>query len=182
MGGYIYLIVMADNVYKIGMTKQAYGLKLERFKSYPADAKLIFVRRYGGKLAELEKMILVEFRKRFIQHTRGSEYFTGNEDEMVNVINNTFMYIRDRDAQDVEMEVEKHLETFTCPVPKKLQSIIWDIEFTFSNNVDVVNREYLTGRLKELGFSITNDEIVYRQPPTPSHQPQETCPVPPASP
>jgi hypothetical protein len=182
MPGYIYMIMMADNVFKIGMTKQQYGLKLERFKSYPVDANLIFVRRYGGKLPELEKMILVEFRKRFIQHTRGSEYFTGNEDEMVNVINNTFMYIRDRDAHDVEMEVEKHLETFTCPVPKKLQSIIWDIEFTFSNNVDVVNREYLTGRLKELGFSIMNDEIVYRQPPTPSHQPPETCPAPAASP
>uniref|UniRef100_UPI003523DFF8 GIY-YIG nuclease family protein n=1 Tax=Salmonella enterica TaxID=28901 RepID=UPI003523DFF8 len=93
MGGHIYLIMMADKVYKIGMTQQTYGLKLDRFKSYPADATLIFVRRYGGKLAELEKMILVEFRKRFVQHTRGYEYFTGNEDEMVNVINNTFMYI-----------------------------------------------------------------------------------------
>jgi hypothetical protein len=162
MPGYIYLLRMADGVYKVGRTNQAYGMNIQRFKSYPADSTVCLVRKYNGKLPELEKFILVEFRRRFKQHPRGYEYFTGSEDNMINVIHESFLHTRDIDFQDIESCVETYLETFKCTEPRQLQGIIYDIEAPFMNEDDNVDKDYLIQRLREIGYTVTGDEIVYR--------------------
>ena len=161
MPGYIYLIMMADGVYKVGRTEQPCGMNLQRFKKYPADSMVAFVRKYNGNLPELEKMIITEFHQKFKKHIRGHEYFTGVEDYMINVINESFLRVRDNAARDIEVEVEKYLETFSCPEPTQLQTIIWKIESPFRNDDDVVNRDYLTRRLQEMGYTVTGDGVVY---------------------
>ena len=166
MPGYIYLIMMSDRVYKVGRTQQGWGMNLTRFKSYPSDAQIAFVRKYNGNLVDLEKMILLDFRQRFKQHPRGHEYFTGSEDDMINVIHEAFFRARDKDARDVEEQVETYLETFSCPEPIQLETIILKIECPFRNDDDFVNKDYLVKRLQEMGYTITEDEVVYRpQPP-----------------
>jgi hypothetical protein len=41
MPGYIYLIMMADGVYKVGRTHQDYGNHLKRLKSYPPSGLML---------------------------------------------------------------------------------------------------------------------------------------------
>ena len=161
MPGYIYLIMMADGVYKVGRTEQSYGMNLQRFKKYPADSIVAFVRKYNGNLPELEKMIINEFHQRFKKHIRGHEYFTGVEDDMINVIHELFYRVRDNAARDVEAEVETYLKTFSCSEPVQLQNIIWKIEAPLRNDDDVVSKEYLTQRLQEMGYTVTGDGIVF---------------------
>ena len=162
MPGYIYLIMMADGVFKVGRTNQACGMNIQRFKAYPADSTVCLVRKYNGKLPELERLILIEFGKQFKKHPRGYEYFTGREDDMINVIHESFLHTRDIDFQDIESCVETYLESFKCSEPRQLQGIIYDIEAPLMNEDDNVDKPYLIRRLRELGYTVTSDEIVYR--------------------
>lgn len=85
MPGYIYLIMMADGVYKVGRTRQDYGTHLKRLKSYPADSIIIYVRKTDDE-CEVERRIIDTFVKKFGKHPRGFEYFIGDECEMIRII------------------------------------------------------------------------------------------------
>ena len=85
MPGYIYLIRMADGVYKVGRTQQDYGTHLKRLKSYPADSVIVYVRKVDNE-QDIERVILAMFVQKFGKHPRGSEYFIGDEKEMIRII------------------------------------------------------------------------------------------------
>ena len=87
MPGYIYLIMMADGVYKVGRTEQEYGTHLKRLKSYPADSQIVFVRKTQDAAVNVESDILEMFKNEFGKHPRGKEYFTGDENRMIELIN-----------------------------------------------------------------------------------------------
>jgi hypothetical protein len=86
MPGYIYLLMMADGVYKVGRTEQEYGTHLKRLKSYPADSVIVYVRKVQDEV-QCEKEILCVMRNEFGKHTRGHEYFIGDENRMIEIIN-----------------------------------------------------------------------------------------------
>jgi hypothetical protein len=86
MPGYIYLIMMADGVYKVGRTQQDYGTHLKRLKSYPPDSQIVYVRKVQGDVVSIEGEIIGMFRSEFVKHIRGNEYFTGDENRMVDII------------------------------------------------------------------------------------------------
>ena len=89
MTAYIYLVRMADGVYKVGRTEQDFGLDLKRFKSYPRDATVIFVRSCSElDVNRYETQVLKKFRTEFGKHPRGAEYFIGGkEGHMIRTIN-----------------------------------------------------------------------------------------------
>jgi hypothetical protein len=89
MPGYIYVVRMADGVYKVGRTEQDYGLDLKRFRAYPRDATVVYVRECGPDVVSLETQILKKFREAFLKHLRGAEYFTGPSPprDMIRIIN-----------------------------------------------------------------------------------------------
>lgn len=86
MPGYIYLIMMADGVYKVGRTQQDYGTHLKRLKSYPPDSQIVYVSKVQGDVVSIEGEIIGMFRSEFVKHIRGNEYFTGDENRMVDII------------------------------------------------------------------------------------------------
>jgi hypothetical protein len=96
---YIYLIMMADGVYKVGRTEQDFGLDLKRFKSYPRDSTVVFVRMCSEfDVIRYEAQILKKFREEFGKHPRGAEYFIkGPEGPMIRMIN---------EIMDVEPQAE----------------------------------------------------------------------------
>ena len=85
MPGYIYLIMMADGVYKVGRTHQDYGPHLKRLKAYPGDSIIVTVQKVldGGVV---EKEVLRRCRDAFGDHPRGHEYFNGTEREFIKII------------------------------------------------------------------------------------------------
>ena len=85
MPGYIYLIMMADGVYKVGRTQQDYGNHLKRLKSYPGDSVIAMVLKVHDDVV-VEKEVLRRCRLAFGVHPRGLEYFKGPEDEFMNII------------------------------------------------------------------------------------------------
>jgi hypothetical protein len=85
MPGYIYLIRMADGVFKVGRTQQEYGTHLKRLKAYPKDSTMIYIRKTDDE-CESERCIIAMFVQKFGHHPRGFEYFTGDEKEMVRII------------------------------------------------------------------------------------------------
>ena len=88
MVAYIYLVQMADGVHKAGRTEQDFGLDLKRFKSYPRDATVLFIRTCSElDVQRYETKILKNFRTKFGKHPRGSEYFQGDERYMIRTIN-----------------------------------------------------------------------------------------------
>lgn len=86
MPGYIYLIMMADGVYKVGRTQQDYDNHLKRLKSYPPDSQIVYVRKVQGDVVSIEGEIIGMFKKEFGKHIRGNEYFTGDENRMIELI------------------------------------------------------------------------------------------------
>jgi hypothetical protein len=42
--GYIYLLEMADGVYKVGRTGQEIGPRIKRMSGYPGDSRLVIIR------------------------------------------------------------------------------------------------------------------------------------------
>jgi hypothetical protein len=89
MPGYIYLIRMADGVYKIGQTGQEIGPRIKRLGTYPGDSRVVTVVWYSGTVIDAERSILRQFRNLFGSHIRGREYFMGDEKYMINIINTT---------------------------------------------------------------------------------------------
>ena len=89
MVSYIYLIMMADGVYKVGRTQQDCGLRLSRFDSYPRDSMIIYIRMFEHDIHLLEANLIREFKKEFGSHQRGREYFTGDQGKMVAIINSS---------------------------------------------------------------------------------------------
>ena len=89
MPGYIYLIMMADGVYKVGRTQQDSGLDLKRFKAYPRDSTVVFVRSCSEyDVIRYETQVLKRFREEFGKHGRGAEYFAkGPEGPMIRAMN-----------------------------------------------------------------------------------------------
>lgn len=96
---YIYLIRMADGVYKVGRTEQDFGLDLKRFKSYPRDSTIVFIRICSElDVIRYETQILKRFRETLGCHSRGKEYFAkGPEGPMIRTIN---------EIMDVEPQTE----------------------------------------------------------------------------
>jgi hypothetical protein len=85
MPGYIYLIMMADGVYKVGRTQQDYGNSLKRLKAYPGDSIIAMVLKVHDDVV-VEKEVLRRCRLAFGVHPRGLEYFRGPEDEFMKII------------------------------------------------------------------------------------------------
>jgi hypothetical protein len=93
--GYIYLLrerefrLRDEKVYKIGRTIQTTcSLQLRRLKDYKKGSELCLVRQVSSaKVAEIETSIKAEFRKSFRQHADGHEYFYGDMEQMMNIIN-----------------------------------------------------------------------------------------------
>ena len=80
--------MMADGVYKTGKTKQERLNRINRLGQYPGDITVILVRKCPiENVDEIERLILSYFVKEFTKHQRGNEYFTGNENDMIKVIN-----------------------------------------------------------------------------------------------
>jgi len=89
MPGYIYLLRMADDVYKVGRTFQEFNPRLRRFEAYPCDSELVMVIKCPeDRHVAFERMIIQEFRARYGFHRRGSEYFQGDESQMIQTIIN----------------------------------------------------------------------------------------------
>jgi hypothetical protein len=86
MPGYIYLIMMADGVYKVGRTQQDYGNYLKRLKSYPPDSQIVYVRKVQGDVLAIETEIIEMFRNEFGKHIRGNEFYLGDENRMIEII------------------------------------------------------------------------------------------------
>jgi hypothetical protein len=86
MPSYIYLIMMADGVYKVGRTEQERGLRLSRLDSYPRDSMIIYIRVFEHDIHLLESNLIRLFKKEFGNHPRGREYFIGDKAKMVSII------------------------------------------------------------------------------------------------
>ena len=85
MGGYIYLIRMADGVYKVGRTFHSAGPRIRRLEDYPGDSRTVYVRYCDDEIAA-ETIILKKFRTEFGSHLRGKEYFVGPEKRFIDII------------------------------------------------------------------------------------------------
>ena len=93
--GYIYLIKLANfvqedkNIYKIGRTGEAN--MNNRLRNYDRNYKL-FYSIYVEDPVKVEKEILKKFNNEFKRYNEGDykyakEYFEGNKDIMINIIN-----------------------------------------------------------------------------------------------
>jgi hypothetical protein len=93
--GYIYLLREREffnnkeNVYKVGRTVQkGTSLMLDRLKAYKKGSELVMIRQVPwDKNAEIETSIVKGFQKHFKQHSDGREYFIGDVNKMMDVIN-----------------------------------------------------------------------------------------------
>jgi hypothetical protein len=92
MPGYIYMIMMADGVYKVGRTNQEYGTHLKRLKAYPGDSVIVAVQKVWDDVV-VEKEVLRRCREAFGGHPRGQEYFTGPEREFVKIIHECIDFV-----------------------------------------------------------------------------------------
>ena len=93
--GYIYLIrereflLREEDVYKVGATVQKTStLQLDRLKKYKKGSQLLYTRICNaGIVFRIESKIKKEFRDNFNKHIDGYEYFIGNYQEMIDIIN-----------------------------------------------------------------------------------------------
>jgi len=84
MPHYVYLIQIGD-VYKIGRTDVFEGLNFVRLKSYPPNSSLISLRQVCDKYTE--NAIIHEFDLNFEKVGTTSEYFRGDVNKMVDIMN-----------------------------------------------------------------------------------------------
>ena len=87
MNAYIYLLLIPVNLiilnmFKVGKTKQKDFLRL---KDYPKDTQT-FLYRKCNNCDEMEKQILEKFNEKFML-AKGREYFEGDYNEMIKIIN-----------------------------------------------------------------------------------------------
>jgi len=99
MPSYIYLVKMADSVYKVGRTDQEFGPNLRRLQSYPKDSTVVYTRTCEHDVVIAEGHIVQAFREAFGKHPRGNEYFVGSEPEMVRLINSKIDGFHDVDVR-----------------------------------------------------------------------------------
>lgn len=85
MGGYIYLVCMADGVYKVGRTFHKAGPRIRRLEDYPGDSRTVYVRWCDDEIVT-ETRILKKCRTEFGPHLRGKEYFVGPEKRLIDII------------------------------------------------------------------------------------------------
>lgn len=84
MPHYVYLIQIGD-VYKIGRTEVQEGLHFNRLRSYPPNSNLILMRQVKG--IHIEKQIIDEFTTKFEKVGNSNEYFRGDVNLMVCIVN-----------------------------------------------------------------------------------------------
>jgi hypothetical protein len=87
--GYIYALKAADGIIKVGRTSQEYGPSLRRLKAYPGDSVLLYV-RFSECEDLMESKILKRLRDLYTGHARGAEWFKGDTDEVIRVIESVF--------------------------------------------------------------------------------------------
>jgi hypothetical protein len=81
---YVYLIQIGD-VYKVGRTEVFEGLNFTRLKSYPPNSTLISLRQVCDKYTE--NTIIHQFNSNFEKVGTTSEYFRGDVNKMVDIMN-----------------------------------------------------------------------------------------------
>lgn len=96
MVGYIYLIREREflekdlPIYKVGMTIQTPNNQIERLKAYKKGSCIEISRKVDeSRTREIESMIKTEFNACFEKHADGLEYFKGDVNHMLRIINNT---------------------------------------------------------------------------------------------
>lgn len=95
--GYIYLLrerefyKRNENVYKVGRTIQkGTSLMLDRLKAYKKGSELVMIRQvHCDNVEQIETSIVKEFQKNFTKHSDGREYFIGDVNNMMDIINDT---------------------------------------------------------------------------------------------
>lgn len=115
---YIYCILerefinSTENIYKIGKTKQT---NVDRFKQYSKGSILIFHMLSTNCSAD-EYRIIQLFKTKYVQRTEiGSEYFSGNIDNMM------------RDMFDIVSQTKKKEEKYKCDVCNYTTQHLWVI-------------------------------------------------------
>jgi len=104
---YVYLIRMADGVYKVGRTEQDFGLDLKRFKSYPRDSTVVFIRMCSElDVNRYESKIIKKFRETFGKHPRGAEFYQPKGPEVSLVPPSLYMIRTINEIMDVEPQTE----------------------------------------------------------------------------
>jgi hypothetical protein len=91
--GYIYMIQereflqQNDPTFKIGCTVQEPDNQIIRLRSYKKGSKIIMVLAVDReRVRSIETAIKTEFRSKFIRHRDGTEYFTGDVNEMRDIV------------------------------------------------------------------------------------------------
>ena len=164
MPGYIYLIMMADNVYKVGRTFQEFGNHLKRLKSYPADSQIVYVRRTNGDAVVLEREIIKAFQTEFGSHPRGREFFTGNDTRMVQIIDAFLVCQYKREFKPLEhFMVSEHLKygsELFCP---QRVFVARFFQYCKDNGFKMVpfTPDLYTDVFEERGIEVRNEEKVY---------------------
>jgi len=93
--GYIYLLREREflkndeKVYKVGRTLQkGASLTIDRLKAYKKGSELLFIREVAGdNVKNIETSIVKSFESKFMRHSDGNEYFIGNAEIMIDIIN-----------------------------------------------------------------------------------------------
>ncbi len=76
----------SENVYKIGQNKtKEYLTNVTRLLSYGIGTEVILVLKCNNSL-ELERLVKIEFNNLFQKYKFGTEYFVGDEKEMISTI------------------------------------------------------------------------------------------------
>lgn len=123
--GYIYLLEMADGVYKVGRTSQEIGPRIKRMSGYPGDSRLVMI-RWSDQTETHERKIVICFNSLFGRHLRGLEYFVGDEAKMINIINSTIDGVNPtpvivptpirEETEEYFVQCPKCLKVFTHPL------------------------------------------------------------------
>jgi thiol-disulfide isomerase/thioredoxin len=100
--GYIYLIrereflLRGEDVYKVGATVQNFpSLQIRRLSDYKKGSQLLCTCICDYNIVfNIEKQIKELFNKKFNRHPDGTEYFIGNPNEMLKIIYDTVLLIK----------------------------------------------------------------------------------------
>lgn len=127
MNGYIYLIHVREFInineqtYKIGRTEDL----SQRCHGYPKNSEIIYSRKVNDEI-NLEKLIIAQFKIDYIQQQQyGTEYFTGDSDQMINTIN---------------MIIEKYDNITIKPVKNNVQ-LFNESKVHIKNLLELLNQE-----------------------------------------
>ena len=141
--GHIYLLQLDEhkskNIYKIGKTS---NVKIkDRIKQYPKNTNLIFSRNCI-RITQIEREIIDTFKIKFTKHFKGYEYFVGNVDDMLIVLN---------------LIINTYDEIFN---KVKTDSFINNINNN-TNDCDTLNSDKLSNLLDKTDISMNAKEELY---------------------